>query len=606
MPFRPTQSNWLETFVPREKVVYAVEALAATNLVELELDPQHTSALYTEPVKKILLEFDRIRHEYADHLPAELDHPAFLGEAPDRVANRALQAMKDWSSGLAELLEKQGLLSRTRNNLLLLQECLSSLAGNSQILASLSHHTDFLYKGIFACAKDCCPDREFSVSTREFSRGKEHDFVLLADTREREKEIKTFFRDKGCRHINIPAWMPAESNAQTQQLEHHLQNLARQLQGLEAAINSYRKNRLMAQALANMSMLRWYVRQAIKQDYREKFCHLSGWAATEDLLYLQNTLEKAGIPAVIRFAKPPLTARPPVSLFRSWWTMPFQVFLDMSGTPGRTEIDPSPLLPLIVPLLFGYMFPDTGHGLMLTLLGILLYKRWPAGHFLIPCGISASLFGIVFGEVFGMSSLWAPLWLHPLDNPLEVLVPPLVFGALLILLGLVFNGIEAYWEQRLKSWLLSDAAVLTLYLNLLSAIFFPALIQLIVLPLLWYLAGSMRLAGEVTAATLLGALGKLLESSFLLAINTFSFLRVGAFALAHAGLSSALLTLASYLEQPLGHFLFLLFGHVFLVALEGLVVFVQATRLVLFEFLIRFLRADGRIIHPIRKMPGRG
>jgi len=33
--------------------------------------------------------------------------------------------------------------------------------------------------------------------------------------------------------------------------------------------------------------------------------------------------------------------------------------------------------------------------------------------------------------------------------------------------------------------------------------------------------------------------------------------------------------------------------------LEGLLVFVQTTRLVLFEFFIRFLRAEGRLFRPV-------
>jgi V/A-type H+-transporting ATPase subunit I len=35
------------------------------------------------------------------------------------------------------------------------------------------------------------------------------------------------------------------------------------------------------------------------------------------------------------------------------------------------------------------------------------------------------------------------------------------------------------------------------------------------------------------------------------------------------------------------------------VAVETLIVFVQTTRLVLFEFFLRFLRAEGRILRPM-------
>jgi V/A-type H+-transporting ATPase subunit I len=40
-------------------------------------------------------------------------------------------------------------------------------------------------------------------------------------------------------------------------------------------------------------------------------------------------------------------------------------------------------------------------------------------------------------------------------------------------------------------------------------------------------------------------------------------------------------------------------GHGTLILIEGLVVFVQTTRLILFEFFTRFLRADGRLFRPL-------
>lgn len=42
-------------------------------------------------------------------------------------------------------------------------------------------------------------------------------------------------------------------------------------------------------------------------------------------------------------------------------------------------------------------------------------------------------------------------------------------------------------------------------------------------------------------------------------------------------------------------------GNLFIVAVEGLMVFVQTTRLILFEFFSRFLRAEGRIFKPLRR-----
>jgi V/A-type H+-transporting ATPase subunit I len=44
-------------------------------------------------------------------------------------------------------------------------------------------------------------------------------------------------------------------------------------------------------------------------------------------------------------------------------------------------------------------------------------------------------------------------------------------------------------------------------------------------------------------------------------------------------------------------------GNVVILALEGLVVSIQTTRLVLFEFFARFFQAEGREFRPLRPPP---
>ena len=66
----------------------------------------------------------------------------------------------------------------------------------------------------------------------------------------------------------------------------------------------------------------------------------------------------------------------------------------------------------------------------------------------------------------------------------------------------------------------------------------------------------------------------------------YEFLRVGAFALGHAALSHTVLTLAEGIgcggPAGLGWWLVMVLGNTFTLVLEGLLVFVQTTRLVLF------------------------
>ena len=74
---------------------------------------------------------------------------------------------------------------------------------------------------------------------------------------------------------------------------------------------------------------------------------------------------------------------------------------------------------------------------------------------------------------------------------------------------------------------------------------------------------------------------------------------VGAFALAHGGLSLAFIIMADSVDNMVAALLILVIGNLVVILLEGLVVTIQTTRLILFEFFIRFLRGSGRLFNPL-------
>jgi V/A-type H+-transporting ATPase subunit I len=275
----------------------------------------------------------------------------------------------------------------------------------------------------------------------------------------------------------------------------------------------------------------------------------------------------------------------------------------MLGTPAAAEADPSPLLALLTPLLFGYMFGDVGQGLLLVAAGVALRRRWPLLRLLIPNGLSAMLFGWVFGSVFGQDGWIAPLWVNPVEQPLPVLLVPLAAGVIILLIGLVLNAVQAAWRGELRRWVQVEAAVPVIYLALIATLFLPAARYVAAAAALWFLLGSLGLqyrpGGGRFWSSLVAASGTLIESILQLLINSVSFVRVGAFALAHAGLSLAFTVMATTLDNPLFGALILLLGNLIVIMLEGLVVSVQTTRLILFEFFIRFLRGTGRTFRPL-------
>jgi len=211
--------------------------------------------------------------------------------------------------------------------------------------------------------------------------------------------------------------------------------------------------------------------------------------------------------------------------------------------------------------------------------------------------------------VFCLETVIHPLWLAPLQAPLPVLVVPLIAGAVLLTIGLLIELLEAWWQQRLGQWARDDAPALLVYLGVLGALLHPAGWLVVVAGALWAIAGGaagVRRPGTALAARLRAGftgLGELVEKTLQVLINTLSFARVGAFALAHAGLASAVVALAEAAGHGIGFWLILVLGNLLILAIEGLIVSIQTTRLVLFEFFTRFFKPEGRAFRPLAPPP---
>ena len=120
------------------------------------------------------------------------------------------------------------------------------------------------------------------------------------------------------------------------------------------------------------------------------------------------------------------------------------------------------------------------------------------------------------------------------------------------------------------------------------------------LSVVWYTTGSLIRLRLYQLPDFIPAMGNLLQSIFELFLNTISFLRVGAFALAHAALTSGAMELVHSTENIIAQAILFVILQIFIIVLEGFIVFVQTTRLILFEFFLRFLHVDGRIFKPLR------
>ena len=380
-----------------------------------------------------------------------------------------------------------------------------------------------------------------------------------------------------------------------------------------------------------------------------------GWVPTANLEFLTQRLKQAS-PEILIEAIP--TERSghhsnvPVALTNNRWLRPIQMLVNQYGRPSYGELDPTVLMAITFPLLYGAMFGDIGQGLVLMVLGILMHNRifmagmQSLGLLIAYCGASAAVFGVLYGSIFGFEGHYIhdylgfdlePVWLSPIhrENILTVLGIAIDVGIIILVLAFLlsmFNNIRGKdWPHlifghtglvmfifyiaflALLDSLLGTTAIAPRIAAGIASIPLPWTIIAIVFGLGVMFSGALRNSMEGHRAMEGSGVGgclmfgvqsfmDLFESVISLLSNTLSFVRVGAFAVAHGGLSLAIFALAG--EEPdLGFWITIIIGNIFIIGFEGLIVGIQTMRLHYYEILGKFFHGGGMRFEPLTLTP---
>jgi V/A-type H+-transporting ATPase subunit I len=388
----------------------------------------------------------------------------------------------------------------------------------------------------------------------------------------------------------------------------------------------------------------------------ESTVHVSGWVPEAMVeRFVGKVLDLTEHRALIEIQDPKDlvgSEEPPTSLRHSWLTRPFALLVSGYGYPRYHEVEPTILVAISFLAMFGVMFGDVGQGVVLLAAGLLIRWRMTKpvhkdfAMLITLCGLSAILFGFVYGSVFGHVGLLPALWGEPMDKVSELLQLSLAIGVVVISVGVVLNildkfragdwaaavfdrfgiaGIAFYWGA-LGLWgryMLSGHVEATLAAVLLLG---PLMLMLLKEPVQFVLTRARLKDGERTSdmeragvpaehtrgiggfflAVVEGCV-EVLEALLMYTANTASFVRVGAYAVIHAGLCLVIFALMDAVSSstggPLWSALLLVGGNAIVIVLEGLVVTVQVLRLEYYEFFGKFFVGEGQAYRPFNLSP---
>ena len=169
---------------------------------------------------------------------------------------------------------------------------------------------------------------------------------------------------------------------------------------------------------------------------------------------------------------------PPVVQDNGTAAGPFELLVQGFGRPKYSEFDPTLLVFLTFPLMFGFMIGDIGYGVLYAAIGWFLYANYDGafremGAVAIWAGLFTILFGIYYGiDLFGYHAYpWLGIESWPMSKGLSPgtgewalawLVVSVLFGILHLNTGYVLSFVSNLQQHDLKHALYESASWLLL------------------------------------------------------------------------------------------------------------------------------------------------
>ena len=388
----------------------------------------------------------------------------------------------------------------------------------------------------------------------------------------------------------------------------------------------------------------------------ENLYHFSGWIPADissgiikDLSHLTNGRIAARayspneVPSIASGRE-----KVPVAMKHSAFVRGFEGVVFSYGAPLYGTIDPTPVVAFFFTLMFGIMFGDVGQGFVLLLTGILLsrakkrfsnFRKYSTP--LVSVGIASMIMGLLTGSVFANEKLLtaptravtAAITGQPMDHVLHILpmageggsvTKLLYFFGFTVAIGVIVNSLAliinifnrctlkkyqaAFFSKTGLAGLLLFWYALFIAVRLISggkfytfdlAGLIVPLVCIFFGPIIWQIiAGEKPAAENGLLAFVMEGFVEVMETVSTYISNTVSFLRVGAFALAHAVFSFIIFYFTDELARSglagtLSAALIMIAGNAIIIALEGLIVAIQVIRLQYYEFFNKFFIETG-------------
>ncbi len=452
--------------------------------------------------------------------------------------------------------------------------------------------------------------------------GKEQLLLAVFSRKNVTSKVINALRGVEAKIIEIPEDLPPKTSEALDYIDKKLEELSKAEEEARSTLNSLREkhgDEISALNVAVSDLLRILAVRTGAEESRA-WMVLRGYVPSRDYNRLTSLLAEELQGRVVVLGTPVRSPKETPVLYR--YPAIVRIFEDITqlyGYPTYREINPTPFLALTFPLLFGLMFGDLGHGIILAVGSLIFYKfavdeglrRFTA--VLALCGIFSAIAGALYGEFFGLH-LFPPLLLSPIEDALDLVIITLWIGVLHITLGMVIDVINKFRERELTEVFLDALPKLGLFISGVALVVVKGLtftewkltdplvlLPLVLLVVLLFGKPILHTRGGEHSVSFIGAVVEQFFEVFDVVLkfisNTVSYVRIFALAVAHWSLLFTFYVLADLVSGvPLGFILYVIVaiaGNLLTMFLEGIIVFAHTLRLHFYEWFSKFFSGEG-------------
>lgn len=436
--------------------------------------------------------------------------------------------------------------------------------------------------------------------------------AVLFDTLESEA-VTEAVRKSGNNTLSCPDFEEeGEIHIVIEDLEEELVDLDEKIEALNAELEKSAE-RWLPELKAAENFLEERVEKAeapLNFATTERAFIVEGWVPEEKFEDLGEELHRVS-GGKIHLQSEPTEEEPPVKYDNKAVVQPFESLTELVATPRYNELDPSALILLMFPAMFGFMIGDAGYGITTGLVFAAGMRYFESGREIFKSLLWASLFtflfGLAFGDAFGYvifghhSELAAatgikifeqiPILWHRAEHLGAVFRIAAVIGFLQVNLGFLLGFYNEYVNHGLKEAFLEKISWIMVEIGALG----------------WFAIGPafgvpVLLIGLVSLGIGEGIEG-LVEIPSLIS-NVLSYLRIFGVAVAAVSLAAVVNAMAEPLFSMGGltglvaGTAVLALGHSFNTGIKIMEGFLQGIRLHYVEFFTKFFEGGGRRFAP--------